>query len=38
MCPGERRGGLSDAGGSSFPKVKPNRVRGAVSAIAPKLV
>jgi hypothetical protein len=38
MCPAERRGGLSGAGGSSFPETEANRERGAVSATAPKLV
>jgi hypothetical protein len=38
MCPGERRGGLSGAGGSSFAKGEAQQGAGAVSATAPKLV
>jgi len=32
MCPRERRGGLSGAGGRSLVKVKRNRERGLVAA------
>ena len=38
MCPAERRGGLSGAGGSSFPKSEAQQGERAASATAPKLV